>query len=843
MTTSYYCSTVREFEEARATVEYAAGPEPTQTRALVPFHPPLLNPSYETISDTFRFLFDKFKKGIFVQIQGGRLKTFLEFSNEQYTNGWSRIVNIDEGEVNLSDPKVQPLARWYANNYLVRYENPFNENHTGVAELFDLMKEVCDARQIPDVEFFINRRDFPLIRKDGHEPYSSIFGAKTRANAPPKLGLVVSMVGTADTLDIPFITPDDWSRCTKRTFSTTKRSLNVFEDDCIYPWESKRDIVIFRGSNTGINFGEKRILACEMCARDPMFDVKLTTVSARKQILEGKLKDPSKCGVPDRARPHMGKYVSLKDQSKYKYILHIEGHVQSFRLGTTLALGSVVLLVESKSKLWFEKELIAWKHYVPVKEDMSDLLEKAGWCKSHPFECKEIAKRSKQFYEERLTKGSCLDYVANLLTDYRRACAPALYTTPSAKPSGIISPSGRCFISIMSIDPLKELKGSSQIVCRTSAATTTLLVPVRSKLTTCVAVKRGQAVAYEYKIGESIVNNFLKEVPNFAYTFLLDRDSLYIEVVTRQRYTLKNYIRSVQFRRAGLFNILKQLALSLAFAQNRNFFIHGDAGNLDNVLLSRLPFAEYDVPVGHAEVWRVTCEELTPIWINYGTSSGVTGEGMLLSKTRPPTKFPSFLDCSRLLLSSIKEALRIGTLPSKQKQLCLDLVNTIFGVKTEKELHALADEPCLYLSPMFLFHSIEDGRFRRVEGARETHFGKVSSIYRLPAEKSSLLNRYYYQRLSKIALGAAITFLKSNAPRFTPVDEGWYIRGSEVREGKIYKVISPRSLNLLNVIEAVLADNSEFKLSEEERINLLKKSSGVLELKPSIWAQAVAEWS
>lgn len=34
-----------------------------------------------------------------------------------------------------------------------------------------------------------------------------------------------------------------------------------------------------------------------------------------------------------------------------------------------------------------------WKHYVPIKRNLSDLLEKIEWAKEHDEEAKKIAKR------------------------------------------------------------------------------------------------------------------------------------------------------------------------------------------------------------------------------------------------------------------------------------------------------------------------------------------------------------------------------------------------------------------------------------------------------------------
>ena len=43
----------------------------------------------------------------------------------------------------------------------------------------DMLIELCKNRKVDDVDFFINRRDFPLLRKGYKEAYECIFGENT----------------------------------------------------------------------------------------------------------------------------------------------------------------------------------------------------------------------------------------------------------------------------------------------------------------------------------------------------------------------------------------------------------------------------------------------------------------------------------------------------------------------------------------------------------------------------------------------------------------------------------------------------------------------------------------
>ena len=61
--------------------------------------------------------------------------------------------------------------------------------------------------------------------------------------------------------------------------------------------------------------------------------------------------------------------------------------------------------------LGFEDE----KHYILIKEDLSDLEEKIGWCQDHEEECTKIAKNGLDFYNKYLSKEGMYDYFYNLI--------------------------------------------------------------------------------------------------------------------------------------------------------------------------------------------------------------------------------------------------------------------------------------------------------------------------------------------------------------------------------------------------------------------------------------------
>ena len=62
--------------------------------------------------------------------------------------------------------------------------------------------------------------------------------------------------------------------------------------------------------------------------------------------------------------------------------------------------------------------MIPWKHFIPVKEDLSDLSSKLDWAYSHEDECIKIAKNAQKFAFENLTKDKAILHLANTLVDF-----------------------------------------------------------------------------------------------------------------------------------------------------------------------------------------------------------------------------------------------------------------------------------------------------------------------------------------------------------------------------------------------------------------------------------------
>ena len=49
-------------------------------------------------------------------------------------------------------------------------------------EIKNMFDELCEKREIPDVDLFINPKDFPILKKDLTEPFNHVFNSKQMQN-------------------------------------------------------------------------------------------------------------------------------------------------------------------------------------------------------------------------------------------------------------------------------------------------------------------------------------------------------------------------------------------------------------------------------------------------------------------------------------------------------------------------------------------------------------------------------------------------------------------------------------------------------------------------------------
>jgi hypothetical protein len=122
---------------------------------------------------------------------------------------------------------------------------------------------------------------------------------------------------------------------------------------------------------------------------------------------------------PDSVKLNNYMYIYTPDLvKKYSMLIDIEGGGYSGRLKHLLWSHRPLLLVDRPHNEYFFEFLKEWEHYIPVKRDLSDLVEKTKWCIENYEEALQIAERAYQFSQLYLTRDACYKQWNSIINHY-----------------------------------------------------------------------------------------------------------------------------------------------------------------------------------------------------------------------------------------------------------------------------------------------------------------------------------------------------------------------------------------------------------------------------------------
>lgn len=430
-------------EQPRASAVIPVSPlllqAPLQSLAL-PFHAHMPSGS---VHNMLRYLFFHMRCGIYVMIRDNAVKMFVPFANERYVNNWSSapsFVSLDvrqhyrvkQADTGIREERVlTDKSRWWSNGNIVCNEPPSNVwgDHL-LCQLKDMLDTTCARHVVNNVEFFINKRDFPQLRADYTEPYDFLFDVRGKPVTEERfdtLAPVFSFYTSPAFADIPLPCSEDWECATGRVFlrgcgdmfTAAKRAA------CAVSWEDKKEVAFFRGSATGSGVTpetNQRLHLCLLshqwrCQGADVLDAGITSWNLRDKKRFG---EPLTYIKPSTLPFGLTPFVPLYEQARFKYLIYVEGHCAANRYANLMSLGCVILKVASTceaSNMWYFPLLRPYVDHVPVHADLSNLASQIEWCKSHDEECARIAAEAQRIHREQLTIYGITSYLAAALNE------------------------------------------------------------------------------------------------------------------------------------------------------------------------------------------------------------------------------------------------------------------------------------------------------------------------------------------------------------------------------------------------------------------------------------------
>jgi hypothetical protein len=172
-----------------------------------------------------------------------------------------------------------------------------------------------------------------------------------------------------------------------RTFNFARHWEAYYNRPRDIPYDKKIPKIFWRGTTTGdvTKPANRFLLVTRWYNKYKLIDVGFSYI----------------CQNKDRYKRYVKGACNNEHFLRYKYILSVEGNDKDSGINWKLNSNSLVLMAKPRITSWLmETTLIPNYHYVLLKDDFSDLLEKVIWCNNHPNECKQIVKNANIFMSQ-----------------------------------------------------------------------------------------------------------------------------------------------------------------------------------------------------------------------------------------------------------------------------------------------------------------------------------------------------------------------------------------------------------------------------------------------------------
>ncbi|GAV02866.1 hypothetical protein RvY_13378 [Ramazzottius varieornatus] len=244
---------------------------------------------------------------------------------------------------------------------------------------------------LPDMELVINVHDYPQVSIHEPNPYPVFSFSKTPKYQDILCPAWTFWEGGPAIASYPRGL-GRWDEMRERLSESSEK----------YQWENKKSVGFFRGSRTS---GERDPLVLLSRRWPDLVDAKYTKNQAWKSENDTLGDEPAS-------------EVKLEDHCEYKYLYNFRGVAASFRFKHLFLCNSLVFHVGQDWVEFFYSALKPWVHFVPVKNDISDVEELLEFAKDNDGLVRQIADRGKEFVFRHLRMADVELYWKHLLLDY-----------------------------------------------------------------------------------------------------------------------------------------------------------------------------------------------------------------------------------------------------------------------------------------------------------------------------------------------------------------------------------------------------------------------------------------
>lgn len=296
----------------------------------------------------------------------------------------------------IAKRNIIPTNRYrIVNQRLYRYFDPTlaqiqdrwnDEERAPITWFEDGIKTLLELTPLPNLDFIVTHED------GTKEPFYLVESPELQA----------PVLGWAKLKSTPFlILIPDW-RSLSFWWNDDIRKLNEGKSfqRAPVPWEEKKDIAFWRGALT-----------------EAIHRLKISSFSLEFPALV----DAGISAGLDSSDPHWKPSASYEEHLQYKYLPVLDGIMCSYPgYQWRLLSDSVCFKQESDQIQWFYGALNPYEHYVPIQNDLSNLIDQIIWAQTHDDQCKQIALNATDFALKNLMFDDIYCYLYHVLVSYSR---------------------------------------------------------------------------------------------------------------------------------------------------------------------------------------------------------------------------------------------------------------------------------------------------------------------------------------------------------------------------------------------------------------------------------------
>jgi len=269
--------------------------------------------------------------------------------------------------------------------------------------IYSILKETAtDMRgSLPDFEFVYDLGDLPLWGSTNAAPNHRSMPGFGAIRCWEKGFMSFPMFGSHEHWDIRDIDEEN-----ARILNRTPR-----------PFAHRRSAAVFRGESKGCSFPPEHSDMLNWHSHEFGNFYKGAPCGRHKlQVISQERPDLVNFAFTEAEKPNM----SLEQQeNSFKYIVSIEGNGGwADRLSQLMFHNVGVIVQEHPCKEWYEEMFRPFQHYIPVSNDLSNLLGRISWAEHHPEQVENMIRAKIARAKKVLSKQGIVTFSNVLWTRY-----------------------------------------------------------------------------------------------------------------------------------------------------------------------------------------------------------------------------------------------------------------------------------------------------------------------------------------------------------------------------------------------------------------------------------------